>query len=197
MSSEIADFRVGPTSGDSRTRAPAGQRNWSSPGHRFRRKPPLNARGRRQKTRRRNLIDPRREFLTRSQNPDFRAPPTTPPEIADFRVGPKLDDLRAGRLSNASPRRSAQLANFRTPSSPETSCKTRDRDAKKRARPAATPFRLPPAGYPPPATHAATSFRFPFRPLLASTRTEGKPAAGRARQASRPAASSCGAAGRE
>ena len=67
------------------------------------------------------------------------------PEIADFRAGPKSGDLRAGRLSNADPRRSAQSVDFRTPFPPETRPKTRDRHAKKRARPSATPCQLPPA----------------------------------------------------
>ena len=55
------------------------------------------------------------------------------PEIADFGVGPKSGDLWAGRLSNADPRRSAQLVNFRTPFSPETPSKPRDGDVGKRA----------------------------------------------------------------
>ena len=55
------------------------------------------------------------------------------PEIADLGVGPKSGDLWAGWLSNADLRRSAQLADFRTPFSPETACKTRDGDAAKRA----------------------------------------------------------------
>ena len=61
------------------------------------------------------------------------------PEIADFRGGPKSGDLWAGRLSNAGPRRSAQLVDYPTPLWPETPSKIRDRDAEKRARPAATP----------------------------------------------------------
>ena len=80
--------------------------------------PTLNTRRRRQKTLRRNLITPPppppHEFLPRSRNPDFRIPRTTSPEIACSRVGPKSGDLRAGRLSNAGPRRPAHLVNFRT-----------------------------------------------------------------------------------
>ena len=55
------------------------------------------------------------------------------PEIADFGVGPKSGDVWAGRLSNADPRRSAQLVKFRTPFSPETPNKTRGGDVGKRA----------------------------------------------------------------
>ena len=73
------------------------------------------------------------EFLTRPRNPDFRIPPTVSPEIADFRAGPKSGDSWPGRLSNTDPRRLAQTANFRTPFSPETRCKTRDGAVRKRA----------------------------------------------------------------
>ena len=86
-----------------------------------------------------NSMDPPRDILTRYRNPDFRTSPTMLPEIADFRGGPKSGDLWAGRLSNAGPRRSAQLVDYPTPLWPETPSKIRDRDAKKRARPAATP----------------------------------------------------------
>ena len=70
---------------------------------------------------------------TRSQNPDFRIPPTMSPEIADFRVGPKSGDVWAGRLSNAGPRRSGQPVDFRAPFSPETPRKTRVGDVRTRA----------------------------------------------------------------
>ena len=71
-------------------------------------------------TRRRNLIGPPYEFLTRPRNPDFRISPTMSPELADFGVGPKLGDLWAGPRTNTDPRRSAQLTDFRPPFSPET-----------------------------------------------------------------------------
>ena len=55
------------------------------------------------------------------------------PEIADFGVGPKSGDFRAGRLSNADPRWSAQSVDFRAPFSPITRSETRDADVSKRA----------------------------------------------------------------
>ena len=96
--------------------------------------PAKNTRRRRKKTCRRNPIDPPpREFLRTSRNPGFRISPATSTGTADFRVGPKSENLRAGRLASSGPRRPAQLVNLPTPFSPETLCKTRDGDVRKRA----------------------------------------------------------------
>ena len=59
--------------------------------------------------------------------------PTMSSEIADCHINPKSGDLWAGGLSNAGPRRSAQLVSFRTPFSPEARFETRDGDVAKRA----------------------------------------------------------------
>ena len=120
--------------GDSQMRAPAGRRSWPISGPRFRRRPSLK---RAAETSENAPPEPSRpppyDILTGSRNSDFRISPTMSPEIADFRVGPKSGDVWAGRLSNAGPRRSAQLVDFRTPFSPETPSKTRDGDVRKRA----------------------------------------------------------------
>ena len=108
------------------------------------------------------------------------------PEIADFGVGPKSGDLWAGRLSNTDPRRSARLVDFRTPFSPETPCKTRDRGAGKRARVTAAPFRLPPAGYHPPATPCL--HLLPLPPSARSRRQRARKGSRRPAGGSRPAA---------
>ena len=55
------------------------------------------------------------------------------PGIANFRGCQKSGDSWAGRPSNAAPRRSAQLVNFRAPFPPDTVSKTRDVSGRKRA----------------------------------------------------------------
>ena len=111
--------------GGSQSQAPAGRRNWSISGPRFRREPSLkHAAGSPGNA----PPEPYRpyEFPRRPRNPRFLISPSMSPEIADLRVGPKSGDLCAGRLPNVGPRRSAQFVNFRTPFSPETPTETRD-----------------------------------------------------------------------
>ena len=165
----------------------ASRRNRSISGPRFRRKPPIKHPT---ETPENAPPGPNRPppygFLTRSRNPDFWISPTVSPGIADFGVGPKSGDLWAGRLSIASPRRSAQLVDFRTPFLPETPSKTRDRGAGKRARTTATPCRLPPAGYRPPATPCL--HLLPLPPAARSRRQRARKGSRRPAGGSRPAA---------
>ena len=87
----------------------------------------------RRDTRRRTLIGPPTCIPEEVPKSRFPGQARHVSVIADFRVSSESGDLRGGRLSNAGPRRSAQLVNFRTPVLPETLSATRDGDVGMRA----------------------------------------------------------------